>query len=209
MASQADARQIFDGLGKRYEVARTNIKKWTVGSPIQAPLDALELIRKQHSFHADEVKRVVVRIATSGARTVNNRDMPDISLQQMIAVMLIDGTVSFKAAHDVARMKDGTMIREQKKVELQADEELEKLYPQLVAVVEVTLQNGSVYTQRVEAVRGTVDNPMTREEVIEKFQDLTQSILGSEQCEYLAHSILHIEETNDLRSLRSVLRARA
>ena len=38
---------LIDKLGERYEVTRTNIKKWTVGSPIQAPLDALENIRKQ------------------------------------------------------------------------------------------------------------------------------------------------------------------
>ena len=34
---------LVDRLGERYEVTRTNIKKWTVGSPIQAPLDALAL----------------------------------------------------------------------------------------------------------------------------------------------------------------------
>ena len=33
--------RLVDKLGERYEVIRTNIKKWSVGSPIQAPLDAL------------------------------------------------------------------------------------------------------------------------------------------------------------------------
>ena len=37
----------------RYEVTRTNIKKWTVGSPIQAPLDAIENLRKRRPFEAD------------------------------------------------------------------------------------------------------------------------------------------------------------
>src|SRR5262249_53538044 len=39
---KADPAGLIDRLGERYEVTRTNIKKWTVGSPIQAPLDALE-----------------------------------------------------------------------------------------------------------------------------------------------------------------------
>ena len=38
-----------DELGGRYEIARTNIKKWTVGSPIQAPLDALDLLRRRRA----------------------------------------------------------------------------------------------------------------------------------------------------------------
>ncbi|HUJ49862.1 MAG TPA: MmgE/PrpD family protein, partial [Bryobacteraceae bacterium] len=41
-APQADPAKLVDQLGERYEIVRTNIKKWSVGSPIQAPLDALE-----------------------------------------------------------------------------------------------------------------------------------------------------------------------
>ncbi|HEX6466978.1 MAG TPA: MmgE/PrpD family protein, partial [Terriglobales bacterium] len=44
---KADPSALVDKLGERYEIARTNIKKWTVGSPIQAPLDALTNFFKQ------------------------------------------------------------------------------------------------------------------------------------------------------------------
>ena len=60
-APQADPAKLIEKLGERYEVTRTNIKKWTVGSPIQAPLDALENLLKKHPFEADQVKQVVVR----------------------------------------------------------------------------------------------------------------------------------------------------
>jgi len=52
---------------------------------------------------------------------VNNRDIPDICLQHLVAVMLIDGTVSFHAAHDVARMQDASVLRQRGKVELAGD----------------------------------------------------------------------------------------
>src|SRR5947207_4569966 len=86
----ADPAGLVDKLGERYEVTRTNIKKWPVGSPIQAALDALEALMKRHPIAADQVQTVVVRLANSEAKTVNNREMPDISLQHMVAVMLID-----------------------------------------------------------------------------------------------------------------------
>src|SRR5579863_2570041 len=111
-APQADPAKLIEKLGERYEVTRTNIKKWTVGSPIQAPLDALENIRKRHPFEADQVQTVTVRVATSEASIVNNREMPDICLQHMIAVMIIDKTASFRAAHDKARMQDPAVVRE-------------------------------------------------------------------------------------------------
>src|ERR1700732_1982553 len=52
---KADPAALVDKLGERYEISRTNIKKWTVGSPIQAPLDALAGFFKQRSFSADDV----------------------------------------------------------------------------------------------------------------------------------------------------------
>src|SRR6201993_988402 len=51
---KADPTALIDKLGERYEVTGTNIKKWPVGSPIQAALDSLELLRKQHPFDADQ-----------------------------------------------------------------------------------------------------------------------------------------------------------
>src|SRR5262249_51759245 len=115
---KADPEKLLDKLGSRYEVTRTNIKKWTVGSPIQAPLDALELMRKKHPFEAEQVRKVVVRTGTSDANTVNNREMPDICLQHMIAVMLLDKTASFAAAHDKPRMQNPAVLRERAKVQL-------------------------------------------------------------------------------------------
>jgi 2-methylcitrate dehydratase PrpD len=49
---QADPNGLIEGLGTRFEVERTNIKKWMVGSPIQAPLDALWNLRRRWSTTA-------------------------------------------------------------------------------------------------------------------------------------------------------------
>ena len=134
-----DASMLIDKLGERYEITRTNIKKWTVGAPIQAPLDALETLIKQNHFDPEQVKQVAVRVATDEAAIVNNREIPDICLQHLIAVMLIDKTVTFKSAHDKARMTDAAILRQRAKVQLIPDPELEKLMPRREAVVEVTL----------------------------------------------------------------------
>src|SRR5262249_334187 len=128
-APNADAAVLADKLGECYEVMRTNIKKWSVGSPIQAALDALELMLQRRPFTPEEVRKVVVRLGTRSASVVNNRDIPDICLQHMVAVMLIDRTVSFDAAHDGARMRDAAVLRERAKVELVGDAELEARPP--------------------------------------------------------------------------------
>ena len=202
---KANPAGLVDKLGERYEVVRTNIKKWTVGSPIQAPLDALESVRKKRPFEPDEVKQVTVRIATDEASVVNNRDIPDISLQYMLAVMLIDKTASFRAAHDNARMHDPAVLRERAKIQLVPDADLEKLLPKRVAIVEVIFTDGTHASERVDAVRGTAENPMNREEVVAKARDLMGSVLGAANSTALINKVLALESVKDIRELRPLL----
>jgi len=72
-APAAVPERLVEKLGERYEVMRTNVKKWSVGSPIQAPLDALELMFRRRAFAADEVRKVVVRVGTCGSARAPRR----------------------------------------------------------------------------------------------------------------------------------------
>jgi len=196
---------LIDNLGERYEIVNTDIKKWTVGTPIQAPLDAIENVRKKRPFEADDVKAVTVRLAPSVGSVVDNRDIPDICLQHMVAVMLLDKTASFKAAHDKARMRDAAVLRQRSKVTYVPDAALTQLLPARVAIVEVTLNDGMKLSDRVEAVRGTVRNPMTRAEVVDKARDLIGPVLGSGNSGKLIDTLLSIESVKDVRTLRPLL----
>lgn len=196
---------LVDKLGERFEIVNTDIKKWTVGTPIQAPLDAIELIRKSRPFNADDVTRVVVRLAPSVGAVVDNRDIPDICLQHMVAVMLIDKTASFHAAHDKPRMQDAEVLRQRRKVTYTPDASLNRLLPVRVAIVEITFTDGTTRSEQVEAVRGTPRNPMPREEVVDKARDLVAPVLGAATAQKLIDTLMTIEALKDIRSLRPLL----
>ena len=202
---KADPAQLVEKLGDRYEITRTNIKKWTVGSPIQAPLDALVGFFQKKSLNADDVRKVVVRIATDEANTVSNRDMPDICMQHMVAVMLLDKTVTFASAHDKERMKDPLVLRQRDKVEVVADPRIDARRPRREAIVELTLADGTQLSEWVRDVRGTAENPMTREEVVAKARDLISPVLGSARCSALVDKLLSLEVLGDIRELRPLL----
>ena len=204
-APKAQTARLVEKLGERYEIVETDIKKWTVGSPIQGPLDAIEAIRGKRPFDADAVQRVTVRLAPTVAAVVDNREMPDICLQHMIAVMLLDKTVSFHAAHDKPRMQDAATLRARAKVNLLRDEDLAKLLPVRVTVVEIELADGTRLSERVAAVRGTPRNPMSRAEVIDKARDLMAAVLGREKSERLIETVFAIETITDIRRLQPLL----
>ncbi|HXB69142.1 MAG TPA: MmgE/PrpD family protein [Candidatus Acidoferrales bacterium] len=202
-----DAALMVEKLGERYEIMRTNVKKWSVGAPIQAPLDALDNLQKRWRFEPEQVKRVVVLVATDEAAIVNNREIPDICLQHLIAVMLIDRTVTFQSAHAKERMQDPAVLRHRAKVELVPDEALERLMPRREAVVELTLMDGRVLSERVGNVRGTAENPMSRQELIAKATDLITPVLGPAKCRNLVDTIFGLERVADIRTLRPLMQS--
>ncbi len=108
-----------------------------------------------------------VRVARTQGSVVNNREMPDICLQHMVAVMLVDKTATCSNRRMTSRAcRTPKSLRVRAKVNLILDDdELQRALPRREAVVEIKLKNGTALSEHVKAVRGTPSNPMTREEV--------------------------------------------
>jgi len=198
--------KLIEGLGETYEIMNTNIKRWSVGSPIQAPLDALALLLKENQIEIANIEKVVVRVAHQGANTTNNRDMPDICMQHLCAVMVLDGTVSFKTSHDEKRMKDPKVLALRKKIELLGDDALTRVMPSRQGIVEVFLRGERKLRHHMTAVRGTAENPMTRAEVDAKSYDLVAPVLGRDRGRKLCDAIWNLDRLKDVRSLRHLLK---
>ena len=198
---------LIKGLGKTYEIMNTNIKRWSVGSPIQAPLDALLDLIRMHKVKAQDVASLVVRVAHQGANTTDNRHMPDICMQHMCAVMLLDGIVTFESAHDERRMRDRKVLELSRRIELRGDDELQKLLPSRHGIVEIELKNGRKLHHHTPAVRGAAENPMTHAEVDEKCYHLMAPVIGARRSRRLCDAVWHIEEMRDVRTLRPLLQA--
>jgi 2-methylcitrate dehydratase PrpD len=201
-----EPEKLVAGLGETYEVMNTNIKRWSVGSPIQAPLDALLLLSEEHRFEAADVEKLIVRVAHQGANTTDNRAMPDICMQHLCAVMVLDGTVSFKAAHDDKRMRDRKVLELRKRIELHGDDELTQAMPSRQGIVEIVLRNGTKLRRHVKAVRGTAENPMTRAEVEAKAYDLIAPVFGRTRARRLCDAVWSLEKLSNVRKLRNLLK---
>ena len=204
-APKADPEILVRKLGEEYEVQNTIIKKWSTGGPIQSPLEAVSLIRQRRAFEPDEIKRINIRVASSAADKIDDSVMANLSMQYLIAVMLIDKALSFKAAHDEPRMHDPAVVRQKAKIKIIADESLERLLPKRVAIVEITFSDGTTITERNDTVRGSPENPMSSEEVIAKARDLIAPVLGNEKCAALIGKIFALEEVKDIGQLRPLL----
>jgi 2-methylcitrate dehydratase PrpD len=206
-AGRPDPAQLAEGLGERYEIVATNIKKWSVGSPAQAALDALTQLIDMAGFARDHISGMRVHLPSRSARTVDDAPMPDVNVQHLLALLLVDGNLTFHSVHERARMDDPAVRAVRAKIVLVPSEELLHARPRRQAIVEIALADGRTLTQRTRAVRGTADNPMTRAEVEAKAADLMSGVLGASGAARLIETCRELSAVPDMCQLRNLWQA--
>lgn len=193
-------------LGTRPAILDAAIKKWCVGSPIQAPLDAVEAIRAAHPrLDHRAVEAVTLRLPTDTAVVVDNGPMPDVNCQHLVAVAIIDGGLSFHAAHDEARMHEPATKDLRERTTLVHDDGLVGAVPPRQGIVEIRLRDGQVLAHHARAVRGTPFNPMSWDEVVAKADDLMAPVLGKTGSARVIASVREIERLGDIGDLARLL----
>ena len=193
-------------LGRTYEIMNASIKKWPVGAPILACLGAIETLRQNNTFKSEDVEKVIVTVAEKEAPVVDNRALPDISMQHLVALMLLDGGLTFKSAHDFKRMRDPRVVRFKKRITLIGSPKLTDVKRRWHGEVEIALRDGRTLKHYTHAVRGSSYNPITPEEENAKALDLLAPVLGRRRAGLLIEAVWCIEKIKDMRKFRSLCR---
>ena len=204
-SAQPHPEEMAADLGRRFYVTETAIKTFSVGYPIQSALDALLTLRKDHGFTSATVDRVVARLPEDGAGIVNDSAMPDVNLQYLMAVAVIDGAVSFDASHSFDRMKDPQVLAVKQRVQLVGDRALMDPAAPRSANVEVRLRDGRTVSHFTRFAPGTKENPLSTEGVAAKARSLIAPVLGAERCEAVIRRINTLETLASVRELVALL----
>ena len=205
LSAEPKPEEMVAGLGSRFFVTETAIKPFSVGYPIQAPLDAFLKLRREHGLNEGNVQSIVVKLPEDGARVVNDRSMPDVNCQHIIALALVAGGVSFEDSHSYERMADPTVRAVKERVQLIADRELMDPAAPRSGRVEVKLRDGRTVSHFTRHAPGTKENPMETQSVNEKARHLMAPVLGDERTEEVIRHMNSLEQLDDMRALRPFL----
>lgn len=196
-----DPKKILHELGRRFTITSCLVKKYPVGSPMMETVDATLALLAKNPINAGEIDQVIVRIPESGARTVNNRNMPDVNVQYMVASILIEGDLTFESAHDYERFRNPRVLALKEKVQLIGDQEMERSGPRFQGRVEVRFKDGKTLSEHVSSCRGRPENPMSPEEVEKKGAWLMEPVVGKKNAEQVIESVRRIESLASARDL--------
>ncbi len=196
---------MLDRLGSRFFVTETAIKTFSVGYPIQSPLDAVLTLRSRHDVRVEDVRQVLVHLPTDAIGIVGHSAMPDVNCQHLVALALVRGAVSFTDSHDASLLQEPTIRALREKVELMGDPALMTPDAPRSARVEVILSDGSRLEHFTKFPPGTKENPLSTERVNAKVRDLTVPVLGASRADELITSLNDLENLADVRALRPLI----
>ena len=201
-APRPNPDRLSEELGQHFEIMATNIKKWPVGSPAQSALDALTALLTDERIGPNDVDALEVHLPSRSAQTVDNAPAPELNVQHLLALLLVDGKLSFESIHDRERMQDPKILALRARILLVPSEELANAMPRRQAIVSVRTRDGRSLSKRTVAVRGTADNPMSQAEVEAKALDLIASVLGMRRARAIVRAMASLETVSDVTSLR-------
>ncbi|KZO90823.1 2-methylcitrate dehydratase PrpD [Calocera viscosa TUFC12733] len=105
ISPNAKPEALLRGLGSEYRILETDLKKYSVGFPIAAPLAALKEIFAKNSLTADRVQSINLRYNDAWYRVIGDQNrMPDLNLRHCMAATVINGSLTFDASHNIDLM---------------------------------------------------------------------------------------------------------
>jgi 2-methylcitrate dehydratase PrpD len=177
------------------EILHSDIKKWCVASAIQPPLDSLVELLPQITSDVSKIVSLEVEIQANEVFMVSARNMPNISLQHVLALFLVDRQLTFASVHDVTRMQDEAVLALRARTQLIPNIELQRAGGRQ-AIVRVTLDDGTILTHHTPATRGTWKNAMRRDEVNAKATELMEPVIGPSRTAALLQGLWQLEALN-------------
>ena len=203
-----DLLKITKALGKRYEIEDTYFKRHASCGQAFGAIDAMLNLRRELKVEHSEIKRITIN--TFRAAAVLNQKKPDtvrrakFSIPFLVALALLKGRVGH-FDFDTAVLHDPDIMALAAKVDVLEDEIINSRFPEKrTAAVIIELYDGTIMNQTVDIPRGMPENPLSPEELIIKFKELSSSVVGIERSEWIAKCVLSEEPDENIYSLMNI-----
>jgi 2-methylcitrate dehydratase PrpD len=201
VSTKVDYREITEGLGTRYESALNTYKPFACGIVIHPALDAAIQLRNENHLNPDEILSVDLKvhplvIELTGKKTPETGLEGKFSIYHAVAAALIQGAGGERQFSDQL-VHDPQVIALREKVHTVIDP---AIHPEQVDMT-ITMKDGRQFHKYIEHAIGSVEVPMSNQQLEAKFTDLTSGILSSERNRRLIDACWHIEKLDSAAAI--------
>ena len=200
---------LVEGLGATWRIERCGMKAFPTEALTHAPISAVLDIVRQHDLAPEQVQTVHIRSLARAADILadpskydpRTKETADHSLPYVIAAAIVDRQVT-PAQFEPARIMDPRIREQLRKVVVVADPEIERVFPKLQRVaVTIETTDGRKLSKELDYPKGDPRNPLSDEEIEEKFDALASPILSESARARVKDAVWNLETQPSISDL--------
>ncbi|MEW6377044.1 MAG: MmgE/PrpD family protein [Thermodesulfobacteriota bacterium] len=205
----ADPNKVLEGIGSEFEILHTSVKPHACCRYMQPPIDGILKIVKENGLQPDQVEKMRLGLLRAGAHLIAEPIENKYRPQSIVDAQF---SMPFGAAVALLYRKAGleefqlSKIRSEKVkqlmrcVECIVDPDLDRTFPkQWCATAEILTKDGKRYFTKIEYPKGDPENPLSWEEMIEKFYDLSSRFMIKERRLKIVDQVRELEKIRNLQ----------
>lgn len=213
VSDEPNVEPITRDLGQEYMLPQTYLKRHAGFAPAHPPIDAALRIIEKHNIDLSAIEQIGIKMgrdpsstAMSDPRTVMHAKL---NVPYCVALALVYGDAT-EDSFTEQNLNNVDILRLMKRVKMQPSPELDREYPaKRTATVAVTTKDGQTFRQTVAFAKGQPEYPLSRFDLVKKFQSLTAGVVSVEAKRQIIDFLDNLEAKEDLTGLFSYLKASA
>lgn len=215
----SDSGKVLGGWADPYEVMRASIKPHACCRYKQGPIDCILSIMRENRIDPGSVEKVTVGILKAGFALVAEPREAKLSPRTIVdaqfsmpfgaAVAIVRGS-AFLDEYCMENISSPEIRAMMKRVHCVLDPSIETGFPlKWPAAVEIETKDGGRYRSRLSYPKGDPENPLSWEELIDKFLRLTGPVFSGAKCRRIIDAVRGLERVSDVTELLELLRGQA
>ncbi len=217
LSGEFDPKPILEleNMPKPAKAKQTIIKHFPVEIHSQTAVEAAQEIRARLGpLRAEDIDEIEIGTFKTGYDIIvkdpekwdpKTKETADHSLPWITATALLYGEVWLEH-YEPERIRDPAVLSLLKRTRVYVDPDIDRLYPEAIPnKVRVRLRDGREECVRVDYPKGHPRNPMTVEDVRQKFVRLTKPYLTRDRIEKIVQEVLRLEDIEDVSTLLKTL----
>ena len=206
---------LTDGLGESWRITQCGMKAFPTEALTHTPISAVLGIVKDNDLKPDEILEVHVRTTARGADILSDpskydphsKETADHSLPYVIAAAIAERQVT-PTQFEMRKIMDPRIREQLHKIVVVADTEIEKVFPALQrVVVKISTTDGRTFEKQLDFPKGDPRNPLTDQEVEEKFEALAEPLFDRAARKRIIEATWSLEDFGSVTQYMQLLKA--
>jgi 2-methylcitrate dehydratase PrpD len=204
-----DYEQMVSNLGKPYflESPGLGLKKHPCSAPQFLAADAALHVKRENNFSFADVAKIEVSIPPERYKRHYHAEVKTglrgkFAINYVVAMAILDGKLEIPTFTD-AKVNRPEVQEALRKVNVIIDKSIPEPGPYCPVTVE--LKNGTRFNHTARSAKGDPRNPMSEEEVLEKFRSNARSVISEKQSEELLDAMKGLEKLDNVGKIVDLL----